>query len=111
MKSATKNLSGGPGSSVTRQCRQWLACQTVAEGPFERERVSRQMSKLEGYVCWETLSPISSKRVPDEMRNLALEPEKNRATILRMNGLLNELMAKEVGANDGHFLPQDIRPK
>jgi len=45
------------------------------------------------------------------MRNLALEPEKNRATILRMNGLLNELMAKEVGANDGHFLPQDIRPK
>jgi arylsulfatase len=48
---------------------------------------------------------------PDEMRNLALEPEKNRATMLRMNGLLNELMAKEVGVNDGHFLPQDIRPK
>jgi arylsulfatase len=48
---------------------------------------------------------------PDEMHNLTLEPEKNRATILRMNGLLNELMAKEVGANDGHFLPQDIRPK
>src|SRR5215831_14002401 len=62
MKSATKNLSGGPGSSVTRQCRQWLACQTVAKGPFERERVSRQMSKREGYVCRETLSPISSKR-------------------------------------------------
>jgi len=48
---------------------------------------------------------------PDEMRNLALDPEKNRATILRMNGLLNELMAKEVGVNDGRFLPQDIRPK
>ena len=48
---------------------------------------------------------------PDEMHNLAVEPEKNRATILRMNGLLNELMAKEVGVNDGRFLPQDIRPK
>jgi arylsulfatase len=48
---------------------------------------------------------------PDEMHNLALEPEKSRATILRMNGLLNELMAKEVGVNDGRFLPRDIRPK
>jgi arylsulfatase len=48
---------------------------------------------------------------PDEMHNLTLEPEKNRATILRMNDLLNELMAKEVGVNDGRFLPQDIRPK
>jgi arylsulfatase len=48
---------------------------------------------------------------PEEMHNLALQPEKNRATILRMNQLLNDLMAKEVGVNDGHFLPQDIRPK
>jgi arylsulfatase len=51
------------------------------------------------------------ERDPDEMRNLALDPEKNRATILRMNGLLNELMAREVGVNDGRFLPQNIRPK
>ena len=48
---------------------------------------------------------------PDEMRNLVLDLENNRATILRMNSLLNELMAKEVGVNDGRFLPQDIRPK
>jgi len=48
---------------------------------------------------------------PDEIHNLTLEPEKNRATILRMNGVLNELMAKEVGVNDGSFLPEDIRPK
>src|SRR5215469_12462307 len=48
---------------------------------------------------------------PDEMHNLALERDKNQATILRMNGLLNELMTKEVGVNDGRFLPQDIRPK
>ncbi|MBV8331979.1 MAG: sulfatase-like hydrolase/transferase [Candidatus Eremiobacteraeota bacterium] len=48
---------------------------------------------------------------PEEMHNLALEPERNRETILRMNGLLNDLMKKEVGANDGRFLPQDIRPR
>ena len=58
---------------------------------------------------------------PEEMHNLALEPEKkrelalgpesNRETILRMNTLLNDLIAKEVGVNDGRFLTQFIRPK
>jgi arylsulfatase len=43
---------------------------------------------------------------PEEMRNLALEPDKNRATILRMNGLLNDLIAKEVGVNDARFRKQ-----
>jgi hypothetical protein len=38
------------------------------------------------------------------MHNLALEPEKNREAILRMNELLNDLIAKEVGVNDGRFL-------
>ncbi len=36
---------------------------------------------------------------PAEVTNLALEPEKNQALILRMNALLNDLMAKEVGAD------------
>ena len=40
---------------------------------------------------------------PDEVHNFALAPEKNRETILRMNGLLNDLIAKEVGVNDGAF--------
>jgi hypothetical protein len=31
--------------------------------------------------------------------------------ILRMNALLNELMANEVGKNDGSFLPKEIRPQ
>lgn len=48
---------------------------------------------------------------PDEINNLALDPEKNKDTILRMNTLLNELMAREVGSNDGSFLPKSIRPK
>lgn len=47
---------------------------------------------------------------PDELTNLALDPEKNRETLERMNRLLNELMAKEVGLNDGSFLPAVIRP-
>jgi hypothetical protein len=48
---------------------------------------------------------------PEETRNLALEPEKNRAAILRMNELLNDLIAKEVGANDGRFLTGVISSK
>jgi arylsulfatase len=51
------------------------------------------------------------KSDPQEMHNLALEPEKYKDTLLRMNALLNDLMAKEVGVNDGSFLPQIIRPK
>jgi arylsulfatase A-like enzyme len=41
---------------------------------------------------------------PHEVHNLALEPEKNRETMLRMNQLLNDLIAAEVGVNDGAFL-------
>jgi arylsulfatase len=48
---------------------------------------------------------------PDEMHNLALAPEKNKELILRMNGLLNDLIAKEVGVNDGRFLTPIIGPK
>jgi len=48
---------------------------------------------------------------PEEMHNLADEPEKNRETILRMNALLNDMIAKEVGLNDGRVLAQIIRPK
>ena len=51
------------------------------------------------------------KNDPLETHNLALDPEKNKELILRMNALLNELMAKEVGRNDGSFLPAAIRPK
>ncbi len=51
------------------------------------------------------------KNDPLETRNLAVDPETNKQLILRMNTLLNELMAKEVGKNDGSFLPAAIRPK
>ena len=51
------------------------------------------------------------KNDPLETHNLALDPDKNRDLILRMNALLNQLIAKEVGTNDGSFLPAAIRPK
>ena len=48
---------------------------------------------------------------PDEVHNLALDQEKNRSTLLRMNTLLNDLIAKEVGVNDGRFLTPYITAK
>jgi arylsulfatase len=48
---------------------------------------------------------------PEEVHNLALEPEKNHETILKMNALLNDMIAKEVGANDGRFLTQIMERK
>jgi arylsulfatase A-like enzyme len=41
---------------------------------------------------------------PHELHNLMLEPAKNREVILRLNKLLNDLIAVEVGVNDGAFL-------
>jgi arylsulfatase len=51
------------------------------------------------------------KEDPDELNNLAMDREKNKDTILRMNALLNDLMTKEVGKNDGAVLPAAVRPK
>jgi arylsulfatase len=47
----------------------------------------------------------------EEMHNLALQPEKNRATILRMNQLLNDLMAKEVGRQRWPLSPTRHSPE
>ena len=46
---------------------------------------------------------------PDEMVNLAVDPNVNRELILRQNELLNRLIAREVGDNDGSFLPAELR--
>jgi hypothetical protein len=48
---------------------------------------------------------------PEEAHYLALEPDMNRALILRMNELLNDPIAKEVGVNDGRFLAPFIGSK
>ena len=66
---------------------------------------------LEQIFTYNDVQLFDLKEDPDEVRNLALDPEKNRETILRMNELLNDLMAREVGVNDGKFLPEVVRPK
>jgi arylsulfatase A-like enzyme len=66
---------------------------------------------LEQIVRNNDLQLFDLKNDPREEHNLAVDPEKNRDIILRMNALLNELIAKEVGKNDGSFLPAAIRPK
>jgi len=48
---------------------------------------------------------------PEEMLNPALQPDQHKDLILRMNALLNDLVAKEVGENDGAFLRDVIHPK
>jgi arylsulfatase A-like enzyme len=46
---------------------------------------------------------------PEELHNLALEPEKNEATILRMNALLNDMMQREVGPDSLRLLERMLR--
>jgi arylsulfatase len=47
---------------------------------------------------------------PAEVQNLALDRDRNRDLILRMNGLLNELMEKEVGPNHCQLLAKAMGP-
>ena len=48
---------------------------------------------------------------PDEMKNLAIDTTANRELILRQNELLNRLIAREVGDNNGSFLPAELRKR
>jgi arylsulfatase len=66
---------------------------------------------LEQIFKYNDVQLFDLKDDPDEVRNLALDREKNGETILRLNALLNDLMAREVGVNDGKFLPEVVRPK
>ncbi len=51
------------------------------------------------------------KNDPHEMHNLAVHAKEHEEVILRMNALLNRLIAEEVGVNDGQFLPMAVRPQ
>jgi arylsulfatase A-like enzyme len=44
-----------------------------------------------------------------EVNNLAVEVEANKALIMRMNALLNRMMAREVSVRDNSFLPSGLR--
>jgi arylsulfatase len=66
---------------------------------------------LEPIFKYNDVQLFDLKNDPDEVPNLAQDREKNGDTILRLNALLNDLMAREVSLNDGKFLPEVIRPK
>ncbi|MFU1926286.1 hypothetical protein ACLQ9J_11140 [Bordetella hinzii] len=42
---------------------------------------------------------------PGEMRNLAVDPGAHREILMAMSGKLNDLIAEEMGVDDGHYLP------
>ena len=46
---------------------------------------------------------------PDEIANLGADSQANKALILRLNALMNRMIAREVGGNDGRFLPPALR--
>jgi arylsulfatase A-like enzyme len=47
----------------------------------------------------------------DEITNLGVDSDTHKDLILRMNDLLNRMIAKEVGVNDGSFLPAALRAR
>ena len=49
------------------------------------------------------------KNDPEEMNNLALDPEKNEALIMEMNEKLNQLIEAEIGVDDGSELENSIK--
>lgn len=60
---------------------------------------------------WNDLELFDLQNDPEEQYNIAHNPEHNQELILKMNTLLNELIALEVGENNGQFLPITLRPK
>ena len=64
---------------------------------------------LEELVGNNDLELYDLARDPDEMINLAVNIDANRELILSHNELLNRLVTREVGNNDGSFLPAALR--
>jgi arylsulfatase len=80
-------------------------------GRFYAPNAFNAPKTLEQIFKYNDVQLFDLKDDPDEVRNLALDRKKNGKTILRLNALLNDLMAREVGVNDGKFLPAVVRPK
>lgn len=66
-------------------------------------------STLEEILANNELELFDLQNDPEEVNNLAVEPKKHADLILRMNTLMNQMIAEEVGVNDGSFLPAAIR--
>lgn len=66
---------------------------------------------LEGLLEHNDVELFDLEQDPHEMTNLAVNAEQNKDALMRMNALLNKLIAREVGENNGQFLPEAVRPK
>ncbi|MCP4381713.1 MAG: sulfatase-like hydrolase/transferase [Hyphomicrobiales bacterium] len=64
---------------------------------------------LEALLAHNEIELFDLQTDPDEINNLGVDVETHKDLILRMNTLLNRMIANEVGVNDGSFLPETLR--
>src|SRR5690606_28434940 len=62
-------------------------------------------ASFEDLLARNDLELYDTQADPDELHNLAAEPQAQRELIERLNGRLNELLALEVGVDDGREHP------
>ena len=74
-------------------------------------------TNFEDLVKNNDLELYDTQNDPDELNNLAANPQQHRALILSMNEKMNRVIAREIGNDDGSFLPlkrwvnwKDVRP-
>jgi len=60
---------------------------------------------LEALLAKNDLEVYDLLNDPNETKNLAINPQANKALILELNNSMNELVVEEVGVDDGSFLP------
>lgn len=64
---------------------------------------------MEEILANNELELFDLKTDPEEVTNLAVDTKTHAQLILRMNDLMNRMIAREVGVNDGSFLPSVLR--
>jgi arylsulfatase A-like enzyme len=84
-------------------------CRDIAEGRYYAPDDFNTPKTLEEILANNEIELFDLHSDPHEVVNLGVDAETNKDLILRMNDLLNRLIAREVGVNDGSFLPAVLR--